>query len=254
MIEDQNSKEAARYMIKSARDTACDNFTIGLKRDIIWRVRVARPKNLQEAINLAKTAEWEVDFESRLNRKEKKLETEVEEEGGSLGQIKKQENTHGRFRPYYSNARVRQVEAGRSRGSGLRGRGKEGGSVKQGGKNNSGSQSEVKCHKCGEIGHFARGCARVFSISKTNCSTCNQLGHLAHECNNPKGKHVECFKCKKPGHYARECTEGNGEKERKETNVCNYCKYTGHHYDDCIKRLKKIVYGRQDKHEALNEK
>ena len=34
MIEDQNSKEAARYMIKSARDTACDNFTNGLKRDL----------------------------------------------------------------------------------------------------------------------------------------------------------------------------------------------------------------------------
>ena len=56
-------------MIKSARDRACENFVIGLKRDLVVLVKVGRPNTLHEAIKLARSAEWEIGYESKLNRK-----------------------------------------------------------------------------------------------------------------------------------------------------------------------------------------
>ena len=76
-IEGKNPTGAAQYLITSACDTANDNFTIGLKRDSIWRVRVDRPKSLQDSISLAKAAEWEVGFKSDLNRKEISSESDA---------------------------------------------------------------------------------------------------------------------------------------------------------------------------------
>ena len=79
LIEDKNGTEAARYMIISVRHTACENFIMGLKRDLVWRVRVGRPGTLPEAINAAKQAEWEVEFENGLDRKERNNRSSSEE-------------------------------------------------------------------------------------------------------------------------------------------------------------------------------
>ena len=35
---------------------------IGLKRDLVVRVKVGRPNILHEAINLARVAEWEIGY------------------------------------------------------------------------------------------------------------------------------------------------------------------------------------------------
>ena len=255
LIEDQNTQEAARFMVKSARDTACDNFILGLKRDLIWRVRINRPKSLQEAINKAKTAEWEVGFESGLNREKKTSESETKIETENFGQSKSHNNTHGRFRPYDSNARVRKFETGRGKGSNLRGRsrGRTSDSDRQNETDNLGAQFEVSCTKCGEDGHFARGCARVFNTKEKNCYTCNQPGHLSFECSKSVGRFRECFNCKRSGHYARDCKERNSEKGKGRI-TCNYCKKPGHHYDDCFKRQRKMESGRKDKEENLNGK
>ena len=69
LIEEKNHKNSATVMIKSARDTARENFLIGLKKELVMRVRVGIPNTLQEALNIARTAEWEAEYESGLNRK-----------------------------------------------------------------------------------------------------------------------------------------------------------------------------------------
>ena len=121
LIEDKNPKGAAQYLIKSARDTDNDNFIIGLKRDLIWRVRVERPKSLQDSISLAHAAEWEVGFESGSNRKEISSEIEAKVCTEKSFQNRFYENVHNRFCPYNANARIRKFEAGAGRASNVRG-------------------------------------------------------------------------------------------------------------------------------------
>ena len=169
LIEDKNSKGAAQHLVKSARDTANDNFIIVLKRDLIWRVRVDRPKSLQESINLAKAAEWEAGFESGLSRREISSENEGKGHAKKLGQNKVYRKTQNRFRPYNGDARVRKFETRVSRGSSLRGRGKGNSSNRHGERTNIVPQIEITCHKCGKVGHFAMGCARVLNSAVKNC-------------------------------------------------------------------------------------
>ena len=47
-----------------------DNFIMGLKRELAVRIRGGHPGTLQEAINLGRTAEWEIERESTLDRKD----------------------------------------------------------------------------------------------------------------------------------------------------------------------------------------
>ena len=253
LIEDKNPKGAAQYLIKSARDTANDNFIIGLKRDLIWRVRVDRPKSLQDSISLAKAAEWEVGFESGLNRKEIPSESEAKGCTEKSFQNKIFGNVSNRFRPYNANARIRKFEAGAGRASNVRGRGIGSGSDRYSERTNLNAQCEVTCHKCGETGHFALGCARILNSTGKSCHICKQSGHFARDCNKSRSRSGECFNCKKPGHYARDCTEGSNEKEKSRV-TCGYCKIPGHSYDECFKRLSKVTHGRQDKQKNLNEK
>ncbi|GJS46159.1 putative reverse transcriptase domain-containing protein [Tanacetum coccineum] len=63
-----------------------------------------------------------------------------------------------------------------------------------------------KCHKCNKVGHFARDCR---SSSNTNVAN-TQMGNGA----NPKGN--GCFECEAPGYFKRDCPKlknkdgGNG--------------------------------------------
>ncbi|GKF95271.1 putative reverse transcriptase domain-containing protein, partial [Tanacetum coccineum] len=68
-----------------------------------------------------------------------------------------------------------------------------------------------KCHKCNNVGHFARDCR---STSNTNVAN-TQKGNGAA----PKGN--GCFKCGAPGHFKRDCPKlknkdgGNGNAEKR---------------------------------------
>ena len=57
VIEERNSIDAAVHMIRSARDIACENFVIGLKPGLVLRVKLDRPRTLQDAITAARPAE-----------------------------------------------------------------------------------------------------------------------------------------------------------------------------------------------------
>ena len=250
LIEDQHPEEVARVMIKSARETARENFIIGLKRDLVMNVRIGRPHNLQKAINLARAAEWEVGHESTLDRKN--IEGKVDE-STSVRKSQENENTKYRFSPYTRTARARTFEVGRGRGSGGRGKysGGRGAGNNGGLRNGDVTQTQNGCERCGEDGHMARGCLRVINDGSRTCFKCNKPGHFARECPNVKGTSLECFNCKKVGHMARNCPEKPNNGKGKE--ACKYCKKPGHHYDNCFARLAKIAESHQEKEAHLNE-
>lgn len=112
LIEGQHCEITAKIMINSVRNTACENFVIGLKRDLSLRVRVGQPQTLQEAINLARTAEWETDYESQLERKDERKSPDSGREEEAFRKFYKKSNSLDRFQPYYRNARVRKIHEG----------------------------------------------------------------------------------------------------------------------------------------------
>ena len=85
-IEDTNAFEISKSMIISIRNTAKGNFIMGLRKELALRVRLENPKTLQDAINVARTAEWEEIHMKNLNRTIG--ETEVSKIQGGFRDIK----------------------------------------------------------------------------------------------------------------------------------------------------------------------
>ena len=110
VIEERNIIDAAVHMIRSARDTACENFVMGLKPGLVLRVKLDRPRILQDAIMAARSAEWEVDFTESLSKEKKeKFENNICNKGY-------QDN---RFRPYRGSARAYTRRGVHGPGSGI---------------------------------------------------------------------------------------------------------------------------------------
>ena len=53
-----------------SKETGKENFIMRLKRELALRARLECPKTLQEAMNIARAAEWENNHEKGLNRME----------------------------------------------------------------------------------------------------------------------------------------------------------------------------------------
>ena len=60
VIEEANSAETANVMIKSAREMARESFFLGMKPNLVLRVRLEKPNTLQEAISIGRGMEWEL--------------------------------------------------------------------------------------------------------------------------------------------------------------------------------------------------
>ena len=222
---------------------------IGLKRDLVVRVKVGRPNTLHEAINLARVAEWEIGYESELNRKGPEIMTpdKITQDQDS----KKSANSQERFRPYHSNAKARKVGGEFSRGIGQsRGRGMGYRNTRKDtnyeNRNAKASGPSGDCQRCGEVGHLAKGCLRVIESEKRVCYICKKPDHLAREC--PDNKGPICYNCHKIGHLARNCSE-----KKNITKFCAYCKKAGHIIAECEKRQKKEDESRAEKESALND-
>ena len=61
-------------MMKSARDTACENSVMGLRSNLMLRVRVLRPEKLQEAIKNFKNSKV---IESPKYKKHNQIRTKI---------------------------------------------------------------------------------------------------------------------------------------------------------------------------------
>ena len=247
LIEEKNLEESARIMIRSVRETALENFIMGLKRELVMRVRVGQPNTLQEAINLARADEWEIEYEAGLSRKdpENKVSEKVIIE--SHQKFKQCPDVQNRFRPYHSNARVRKISEVRNGDNAShkssKNRGGHNGRF-EGGRAPT-ARSDIACSRCSKS-----ECLQVTKERQNACFVCNDPGHYARECPIAKGTRSNCFKCGKPGHIAKNFFQG---RNNHNANQCKFCKRSGHNYEECRKRLNKIEESRKNKDNTLNE-
>lgn len=263
-IEERNPSDIAHGMVVSARDTACENFVMGLKKGLALRVRVERPKTLQDAMNAARIAEWEAERENGLNRASEKLSSHGSEStvacySGSRGYSRA--SAHDRFKPYRGDARVWIAGMGRGQPShrteaSVRGRGRGRGGFGRGDReaqtlNGRAAADTSKCFNCGESGHLSRGCLRPRKNAQVTCYVCQQEGHFARDCPNASGQTIICYKCGISGHVSANCT--NARNKENSSAFCSYCKFAGHTYDQCRKRLSHAETGRKEKSGNLNE-
>ncbi|GKB29701.1 putative reverse transcriptase domain-containing protein [Tanacetum coccineum] len=169
-----------------------DKYISGLPDNIYENVKSARPKMLDETIELANNLMDQklCTYAKRQSDNKKKADDSSRNNHGHQQQTFKRQNV----------AKVYNIGTGEKK--------PYGGSLPKCTKchfHHNGPCTQ-KCHKCNKVGHFAHDCR---SFSNTNVAN-TQKGNGE----NPKGN--GCFKCGAPGHFKRDCQkfknkdEGNG--------------------------------------------
>ncbi|GJR43802.1 putative reverse transcriptase domain-containing protein [Tanacetum coccineum] len=169
-----------------------DKYISGLPDNIYGNVKSARPKTLDETIELAN------------DLMDQKLRTYAERQSDNKRKADdSSRNNHGHQQQPFKRQNVAKVY---NMGTGEKK--PYGGSLPKCTKchfHHNGPCTQ-KCHKCNKVGHFARDCR---SSGNTNVAN-TQKGNGA----NPKGN--GCFECGAPGHFKRDCPKlknkdgGNG--------------------------------------------
>ncbi|GJS81437.1 putative reverse transcriptase domain-containing protein [Tanacetum coccineum] len=169
-----------------------DKYISGLPDNIYGNVKSARPKTLDETIELAN------------DLMDQKLRTYAERQTDNKRKADdSSRNNHGHQQQPFKRQNVAKVY---NMGTGEKK--PYGGSLPKCTKchfHHNGPCTQ-KCHKCNKVGHFARDCR---SSGNTNVAN-TQKGNGA----NPKGN--GCFECGAPGHFKRDCPKlknkdgGNG--------------------------------------------
>ncbi|GJR09863.1 putative reverse transcriptase domain-containing protein [Tanacetum coccineum] len=169
-----------------------DKYISGLPDNIYGNVKSARPKTLDETIELAN------DLMDQKLRTYAERQSDNKRKADDLSR-----NNHGHQQQPFKRQNVAKVY---NMGTGERK--PYGGSLPKCTKchlHHNGPCTQ-KCHKCNKVGHFARDCR---STGNTNVAN-TQKGNGAA----PKGN--GCFECGAPGHFKRDCPKlknkdgGNG--------------------------------------------
>ncbi|GJY09437.1 putative reverse transcriptase domain-containing protein [Tanacetum coccineum] len=169
-----------------------DKYISGLPDNIYGNVKSARPKTLDETIELAN------DLMDQKPRTYTERQSDNKRKAGDLSR-----NNHGHQQQPFKRQNVAKVY-----NMGTCEKKPYGGSLPKCTKchlHHNGPCTQ-KCHKCNKVGHFARDCR---STGNTNVAN-TQKGNGAA----PKGN--GCFECGAPGHFKRDCPKlknkdgGNG--------------------------------------------
>ncbi|GKC53550.1 putative reverse transcriptase domain-containing protein [Tanacetum coccineum] len=169
-----------------------DKYISGLPDNIFGNVKSARPKTLDETIELAN------------DLMDQKLRTYVKRQSNNKRKADdSSRNNHG-----HQQQPVKRQNVAKVYNMGTGERKPYGGSLPKCTKchlNHNGSCTQ-KCHKCNKVGHFAHDCRSTGNKNVAN----TQKGNGAV----PKGN--GCFECGAPGHFKRDCPKlknkdgGNG--------------------------------------------
>ncbi|GJY86793.1 putative reverse transcriptase domain-containing protein [Tanacetum coccineum] len=169
-----------------------DKYLSGLPDNIYGNVKAAKPKTLDETIELAN------------DLMDRKLLTYAERQSDNKRRADdSSRNNHGHQQQPFKRQNVAKVY---NMGTGERK--PYGGSLPKCNKchlHHNGPCTQ-RCHKCNKIGHFARDCRNTGNTNVAN----TQKGNGA----TPKGN--GCFECGAPGHFRRDCPKlknkngGNG--------------------------------------------
>ncbi|GKA33036.1 putative reverse transcriptase domain-containing protein [Tanacetum coccineum] len=183
-----------------------DKYLSGLPDNIYGNVKAAKPKTLDETIELAN------------DLMDRKLLTYAERQSDNKRRADdSSRNNHGHQQQPFKRQNVAKVY---NMGTGERK--PYGGSLPKCNKchlHHNGPCTQ-RCHKCNKIGHFARDCRNTGNTNVAN----TQKGNGA----TPKGN--GCFECGAPGHFKRDCPKlknkdgGNGNAQGWVYAVGNACK------------------------------
>ncbi|GJR99849.1 putative reverse transcriptase domain-containing protein [Tanacetum coccineum] len=166
-----------------------DKYISGLPDNIYGNVKSARPKPLDETIELANDL-----MDQKLYTYPKRQSDNKRKADDSS------RNNHGHQQQPFKRQNVAKVN---NMGTGERK--PYGGSLPKCHLHHNGPRTQ-KCHKCNKVGHFARNCR---STGNTNVANTKKGNGAA-----PKGN--GCFECGAPGHFKRDCPKlknkdgGNG--------------------------------------------
>ena len=123
---------------------ARESFILGMKPNLVVRVRLGKPNTLQEAISIGKGMEWELDYFKNLTGEKRENNETTNFDRGYPG---------NRFRPYKPSARVHAIKQeirGGFLNSGSVNKVRDGGKSVRGGRREGGSNAPtaMTCFRC----------------------------------------------------------------------------------------------------------
>ncbi|GKD06404.1 putative reverse transcriptase domain-containing protein [Tanacetum coccineum] len=172
----------------STKTEKVDKYVSGLPDNIYGNVKSARPKTLDETIELAN------------DLMDQKLRTYAERQSDS--KRKADDISRNNQQPFKKQNVAKAYNLGTAEKKTYEGNMPKCTKCQR----HHHGPCTLKCHKCNKIGHFARDCRSTGNTNATN----NRGGNGP----NPKGN--GCFECGNPGHFKRDCPKlknkngGNG--------------------------------------------
>lgn len=238
LLQEDNGVEGSIEKVKSIRETALGNFILGLKKELILRVRLEKPRTLAEAIKIAREAEWEIKFQGTLARKSnEKVDKKLDNSTINVNNPR-----------WHHNARFQRSSRVQFFNKAQKGQQNQ---VKVDTAKSGETNQDRICYICKKKGHISRDCPQKKieqdqpqKKQQVECFYCGKKGHVKRECwkllNKGKVMKLECSKCGRSGHNVEKCW-----------GACSICKKFGHPQENCWS--KREVKNEETKDENVKE-